>query len=95
MWQSVRYEGGCAASSLRTTTDFCCSHEHLSAWRDDRSPDGPGFRLSIDEGLEAGRALFGPSLAALDTASKSTAVARASPNCPAALGKLASHHSEE
>jgi mercury(II) reductase len=33
----------------------------------------PGFRLSIPEGLEAGRALFGPSLAGLDTASEAPA----------------------
>ncbi|WP_349507347.1 bifunctional organomercurial lyase/mercury(II) reductase MerBA [Agrobacterium pusense] len=75
MWQSVRYEGGCAASSLCATTAFFCSDEHLSLWRGERSADGPGFRLSIEEGLEAGRALFGPSLAGLDVASKSTAVA--------------------
>jgi mercury(II) reductase len=75
MWQSVRYEDGCAASSLCATTAFFCSDEHLSAWRDERSADEPGFRLSIEEGLQAGRALFGPSLAGLDTASKSTAVA--------------------
>ncbi|MBE0564074.1 MAG: FAD-dependent oxidoreductase, partial [Ochrobactrum anthropi] len=75
MWQSVRYEGGCAASSLCATTAFFCSDEHLSAWRDERSTDEPGFRLSIEEGLEAGRALFGPSLAGLDVASKSLVVA--------------------
>ncbi|MGR4844654.1 bifunctional organomercurial lyase/mercury(II) reductase MerBA [Rhizobium sp. LARHSG275] len=75
MWQSVRYEGGCAASSLCATTTFFCSDEHLSAWRDERAADEPGFRLSIEEGLEAGRALFGPSLAGLDLASKSPVVA--------------------
>ncbi|MGP2492902.1 bifunctional organomercurial lyase/mercury(II) reductase MerBA [Mesorhizobium sp. PUT5] len=74
MWQSVRYEGGCAASSLCATTTFFCSDEHLSAWRDERSADEPGFRLSIEEGLEAGRAMFGPSLAGLDVASKSPVV---------------------
>ena len=65
MWQSVRYEDACAANSLCATTTFFCSDEHLSAWRRERSADEPGFRLSIDEGLEAGRALFGPSLAGL------------------------------
>ena len=81
MWQSVRYEGACAASSLCATTAFFCSDEHLAAWRRERSANEPGFRLSIEEGLEAGRALFGPSLAGLDapprssidSASKSTA----------------------
>jgi mercuric reductase len=67
MWQSVRYEGACAANSLCATTVFFCSDDHLSAWRHQRSSDEPGFRLSIQQGLEAGRALFGPSLAGLDT----------------------------
>src|SRR5260221_11643172 len=70
MWQSVRYEGACAANSLCATTAFFCSDDHLSVWRRERSADEPGFRLSIEEGLEAGRALFGPSLAGLDTASR-------------------------
>ncbi len=68
MWQSVRYEGACAANSLCATTAFFCSDDHLSDWRRERSSDEPGFRLSIEEGLEAGRALFGPSLAGLETA---------------------------
>lgn len=75
MWQSVRYEGACAANSLCAATAFFCSDDHLSAWRRGRSADEPGFRLSIEEGLEAGRALFGPSLAGLNVASKSAAVA--------------------
>jgi mercury(II) reductase len=68
VWLSVHYEGACAANSLCATTAFFCSDDHLSAWRRERSKDEPGFRLSIEEGLEAGRALFGPSLAGLDTA---------------------------
>ncbi|NWH08362.1 MAG: bifunctional organomercurial lyase/mercury(II) reductase MerBA [Alphaproteobacteria bacterium] len=68
VWLSVHYEGACAANSLCATTAFFCSDDHLSAWRRERSKDKPGFRLSIEEGLEAGRALFGPSLAGLDTA---------------------------
>jgi mercuric reductase len=68
MWQSIRYEGACAANSLCATTAFFCSDEHLSAWRRERSTDEPGVRLSMEEGLEAGRALFGPSLAGLDGA---------------------------
>jgi len=74
MWQSVLYEGACAASSLCATTAFFCSDEHLSAWCRELPADEPGFRLSIEEGLQAGRALFGPSLAGLDVASKNTAV---------------------
>ncbi|MFZ5673193.1 MAG: bifunctional organomercurial lyase/mercury(II) reductase MerBA [Pseudomonadota bacterium] len=69
MWQSVRYAGACAANSLCATTAFFCSDDHLSAWRREHSGE-PGFRLSIEEGLEAGRSLFGPSLAGLDAASR-------------------------
>jgi mercury(II) reductase len=73
-WLNVRYEGGCAANSLCAATAFFCSDDHLSAWRREHAADEPGFRLSIEDGLEAGRALFGPSLAGLDTSSKSPAV---------------------
>ncbi len=82
MWQSVRYEGACAANSLCATTAFFCSDDHLSAWRRERSSDEPGFRLSIEEGLEAGRALFGPSLAGLETARRPSA--GSAPNSAAA-----------
>jgi mercury(II) reductase len=83
IWRSIRYESACAANSLCATTAFFCADEHLSAWRRKRSADEPGFRLSMEEGLEAGRALFGPSLAGvdgvsrppIDPASKSTTVA--------------------
>lgn len=52
------------------TTAFFWSDEHLSAWRRELTADEPGFRLSIEEGLEAARALFGPSLAGLDKTSE-------------------------
>jgi len=71
MWQSVRYEGACAANSLCATTAFFCSDDHLSAWRREQAADEAGFRPSIEEGPEAGRAVFGPSLAGLDTAAQS------------------------
>ncbi|TGQ35647.1 bifunctional organomercurial lyase/mercury(II) reductase MerBA [Mesorhizobium sp. M00.F.Ca.ET.216.01.1.1] len=63
MWQSVRYDDGGAADPLCAATAFFCSDDHLSAWRSERSMDTPAFRLSIEEALEAGRAIFGPSLA--------------------------------
>jgi mercury(II) reductase len=66
VWLSRRYDGECAANSLCTATAFFCSDGHLAAWRRTRSADEPGFRLSLDEALQAGRAIFGPSLAGLD-----------------------------
>ena len=70
VWLSVRYEGACAANSLCTATAFFCSDDHLAAWRRDRRSDEPGFPLSVDEALEAGRAIFGPSLARIDMAER-------------------------
>lgn len=83
MWQSVRYEGACAANSLCATTAFFCSDDHLSAWRHEQAADEAGFRLSIEEGLEAGRALFGPSLAGLDAASRPSADPASKSTAPA------------
>ena len=70
VWLSVRYEGECAANSLCAATAFFCTDDHLAAWRRERHSDEPGFRLSIDEALEVGRAIFGPSLARVDTAER-------------------------
>jgi mercuric reductase len=67
-WLSVRYENGCAAGSLCTTTAFFCTDGHLDAWRRVRPVDEPGFRLSIEEAMEAGRAIFGRTLAGPDPA---------------------------
>jgi mercuric reductase len=66
VWLSVRYEGECAANSLCAVTAFFCTDDHLAAWRRERHSDDPGFRMSIDEALEVGVAIFGPSLAGTD-----------------------------
>jgi mercury(II) reductase len=66
VWLSVHYEGGCAANSLCSATSFFCSDDHLAAWHLERRSDEPGFRLSIEEALEAGRAIFRPSLAGIN-----------------------------
>jgi len=84
MWQSVRYEGACAANSLCANTAFFCSDDHLAAWRQKHQSDEPGFRLLIEEALEAGRAIFGPNLAGID------AIASQGDNAAAATGELPS-----
>jgi hypothetical protein len=56
------YRGSCAATSLCTTIAFFCGDAHLSAWRSGRSLEGRGFRLSIEEAFQVGRASFGPAL---------------------------------
>ena len=63
VWAGLRYEGGCAADSLCTVLAFFCHDDHLDAWREAGHQDMRGFRLSIEEALEVGRAIFAPSLA--------------------------------
>jgi mercuric reductase len=66
VWLSLRYEGGSAAYSLCTVTVFFATDDHLEAWHKDQPADMRGLRLSLGEALEAGRAIFGPSLAGID-----------------------------
>ncbi len=63
VWSGIRYFGGCAAESLCTVQAFFCSDEHLESWRSANHPDVKAFRLSMDEGLQAGKAIFMPLLA--------------------------------
>ena len=62
VWSGIRYEDGCAANSLCKVLAFFCSDAHLASWRHTQTDGAPGFRLSMEEGLEAGRALFEDSL---------------------------------
>ncbi|MGH6793488.1 MAG: alkylmercury lyase family protein [Kiloniellales bacterium] len=61
VWIGRHYRGNCAASSLCMTMCFFCSEAHLEAWRV-AQVHLDGFRLSLAEGLEVGRALFEPAL---------------------------------
>jgi len=53
---------GAAARSSRTTAFFCAA-DHLAAWRKSAGAGAAGVRLSLDEALQAAKALFGPLLA--------------------------------
>ena len=64
VWTGIQYADRCAADSLCTVMAFFCSDRHLESWRDDQKPSANGFRLSLDEGLQMGRAIFMPLLAA-------------------------------
>jgi hypothetical protein len=68
VWSGVRRTDGCAANSMCTVIAFFCDDAHLEAWRAEHHPEA-GFRLSIDEALQVGRAFFGPSLAGLEVGS--------------------------
>lgn len=63
VWSGIRYEDNCAADSLCTVMAFFCSDEHLEAWRSANHPGIQGFRLSMDEAMQAGKAIFMPMLA--------------------------------
>jgi mercuric reductase len=69
VWSGVRHTDGCAANSMCPIIAFFCDDAHLAAWRAEHHPEAPGFRLSIDEALQAGRAIFGPSLVGLEVSS--------------------------
>jgi mercuric reductase len=69
VWSGIRHTDGCAANSMCTVIAFFCDDAHLEAWRAEHDPEAPGFRLWIDEALQVGRAIFGPSLAGLEVAS--------------------------
>ncbi len=64
VWTGIQYSNGCAADSLCTVMAFFCTDEHLQTWRDAQGRETKGFRLSMDEGLQLGRAIFMPLLAA-------------------------------
>ena len=62
VWSGIRYEGECAATSLCTVIAFFCSEAHLEAWRRTNHADAKGYRLTLDEAMQVGRALFAPVL---------------------------------
>jgi hypothetical protein len=72
VWSGIRYEHGCAATSLCKVLAFFCSDEHLAAWRQQQGEDVRGFRLSMEEGLETGRAIFENSLKANESGAVAT-----------------------
>ncbi len=64
VWTGIQY-GGQAATSLCTVIAFFCSEDHLNGWRGNNSEER-GFRMSLDEGMETGMAIFMPFLAGSD-----------------------------
>ena len=60
VWSGVRYADNCAANSLCRVLVFFCSDEHLIAWRSETDPSARGYRLTVDEAMEVGKAIFRP-----------------------------------
>jgi hypothetical protein len=57
VWFGLHYDGGCAATSLCTLIAFFCGDDHLGRWRE-QNPASAGYRLSLAEAFEIGKALF-------------------------------------
>lgn len=62
IWYDFAYTQTAAASCCPAIALFCCD-EHLERWLLDQNPQRIGCRLTVEEGLEVGRALFEPVLA--------------------------------
>jgi alkylmercury lyase len=62
IWFDLSY-GDSAAASCCSNTAFFCSGDHLGEWHRGSAGSRNGRRLTMEEGLEMGRALFGPILA--------------------------------
>lgn len=62
VWYDLAYNG-CAAASCCRSIAFFCSNAELQRWLSGQNPQPTGYRLTLDEALEVGRALFEPVLA--------------------------------
>lgn len=71
VWSGIHYADKCAANSLCTVLAFFCSDDHLEAWRSGPGRAVPGFRLSMDEGLQLGKAIFVPRVRVAEPATAS------------------------
>ena len=63
VWSGIQNTGGCSADTMCKVMTFFCSDDCLNSWRAGREPAPKGFRLSMDEGLQMGKAIFMPLLA--------------------------------
>jgi alkylmercury lyase len=80
VWSGMLYGGACAATSLCTVQAFFCSDEHLERWRTSGPASGAsGFRLSLEEAFQVGRAIFAAMLSPSKAASEPATSARGSP----------------
>jgi hypothetical protein len=61
VWYDFAYHGSASASCCPEIA-FFCSGEHLQQWLGAQKVGREGIRLTMDEALEVGRAIFGPVL---------------------------------
>ncbi len=58
----IEYANDCAADSICRVMSFFCSDAHLESWREANHAHGEDYRLSMDEALQTGKAVFAPML---------------------------------
>lgn len=58
VWSGIQATNGCSADTMCTVMAFFCSDACLDTWR----PGKAGYRLSMEEGLQLGMAIFMPLL---------------------------------
>ena len=63
VWSGIQFTEGCSADTMCTVMAFFCSDDHLQTWRTDNAEGIDGYRLTMDEGFQAGKAIFMPLLA--------------------------------
>jgi alkylmercury lyase len=63
VWYDLAYTQTAAMSCCPSIGFFCCD-EHLQEWIAAQATPRAGYRLTVDEALEVGRAIFGPVFAA-------------------------------
>jgi hypothetical protein len=61
VWTGIQYQDQ-AATTLCTVIAFFCSDAHLEAWHSE-NPGLKGYRMTVDEGMQTGKAIFTPFLA--------------------------------
>jgi hypothetical protein len=62
VWSGIRPSEGRAETTLCTVLAFFCGDACLETWRQANYPDSPGYRLTPDQALGVGRAIFGQTL---------------------------------
>jgi alkylmercury lyase len=62
VWYDLAYSRTAAMSCCPSIGFFCCD-EHLQQWMAAQATVLAGYRLTLDEALEVGRAIFGPVFA--------------------------------
>lgn len=60
VWAGIAYANNCAATSLCRVLAFFCSDDHLETWRETDAPGARGIRLTLDEAMQVGKAIFVP-----------------------------------